>query len=83
MFKDLCPPKVSFFQRHCPLNYKYATLALAQLVVVVSGILAKVQRCSFSPQKAAEYVMENVSPTPQGSADKDSDFVASSLKLDS
>lgn len=60
MFKDLCPPKVGFFQRHCPLNYKYATPALARLVVVVPGILAKVQRCSFSPQKAAEYVMENV-----------------------
>lgn len=49
--EDLCPPKVSSFQRHWPLNYKYATLTLARLALVAPGILAKVQDCSFSPQK--------------------------------
>lgn len=45
VFKDLCPPKVSVCQRHWQFNEKYANLTLAWLLVVVvpSGILAKVQ----------------------------------------
>lgn len=46
VFKDLCPAKVSVCQRHWQFNEKYANLtrAWALVLVVPSGILAKVQR---------------------------------------
>lgn len=82
VFKDLCPPKVSFFRRHCQLNYKYASLTLAwPLVVVVPGILAKVQGQSFFLKSS--WVYNRIFSIRALFLDKDSDLVPSSLKVDS